>query len=70
VQSGREALLKKDFEKALECFAEAAQKEPKYVVRSMHFSEGVWTYLGRTQYTTGHLVEARQPFERALITDK
>ena len=70
VQSGREALMKKDFEKALECFAEAAQKEPNYVVRSMHFSEGIWTYVGPTQYATGRLAEARQSLERAFITDK
>lgn len=70
VQSGRQALLKKDFEKDLECFAEAAQKEPTYVVRSMHFSEGIWTYVGWSQYTTGRLREARQSLERALATDK
>jgi tetratricopeptide (TPR) repeat protein len=69
VRSGRQALLKKDFEKALELFVQAAQKNPKYRFESMYFSEGIWTYVGRTQYATGRLSEARQSLERALDMD-
>lgn len=52
-QSGRQALLRKDPAQALLHLAEAARREPNYVYRSAHSSEGVWTYVGRCQYATG-----------------
>src|SRR3970040_313567 len=69
-QAGRQALLANDPERALAYFLEAAQGDPEYVYRSMLFSEGIWTYVGRTQYATGRLKEGRTSLERALALDK
>ena len=68
VQSGRQALLKKNFAQALGYFEPAAKKDPNYVYRSAHFSEGIWTYVGRSQYATGHFQAARQSLEISLNT--
>jgi len=69
VQSGRRALLVNDPERALPYFLEAAQSDPNYVYRSVYFHEGIWTYVGRTQYATKRYAEARQSLERALSLD-
>jgi len=69
VQSGRRALLVNDPEQALPYFLEAAQSDPNYVYRSVYFHEGIWTYVGRTQYATKRYAEARQSLERALSLD-
>jgi tetratricopeptide (TPR) repeat protein len=69
VQSGRRALLVNDPERALPYFLEAAQADPNYVYRSVYFHEGIWTYVGRTQYATKRYAEARQSLERALALD-
>lgn len=69
VQSGRRALLVNDPERALPYFLEAAQSDPNYVYRSVDFHEGIWTYVGRTQYATKRYAEARQSLERALSLD-
>ncbi|MGH7794796.1 MAG: tetratricopeptide repeat protein [Candidatus Binatia bacterium] len=66
VHSGRQALLQRDFDKARECFEKAVDKDPSYVATAAHFSEGVWSYLGRAQYATARFPEARQSLERAL----
>ena len=70
VQTGRQALLINNPEHALPYFLAAADSDPNYVYRSMHYSEGIWTYVGRAQYATGKLKEARQSLERALSIDK
>lgn len=69
VQSGRRALLVNDPERALPYFLAAAESDPGYVYRSVHFSEGIWTYVGRTQYATKRYTEARQSLERARKAD-
>jgi tetratricopeptide (TPR) repeat protein len=69
VQTGRRALLVNDPEGALPYFLEAAQSAPNYVYRSVDFHEGIWTYVGRTQYATKRYAEARQSLERALSLD-
>lgn len=66
VQSGRQALLTNNPDAALGYFQQAANENPQYVYTTALFSEGVLTYLGRTQYLTGKLSEARQSLERAL----
>ena len=68
VQSGRQALLKKNYEDALGYFERAAKKDPSYVFQSGHFSEGIWTYVGRCQYVTGDFQVARQSLELSLKT--
>ena len=70
VNAGRQALLVKDAERALPYFLAAADGDPNYVYRSVHFSEGIWTYVGRTQYASGNFKQARQSLERALEMDR
>jgi len=69
VQSGRRALLVNDPERALPYFLEAAQSDPNFIYRSVDFHEGIWTYVGRTQYATKRYADARQSLERALSLD-
>ena len=70
VQSGRMALLVKEPERALPYFLEAAKGDPNYVYYSSYYREGIWTYLGRSQYATKRYSEARQSLERALSLDR
>lgn len=69
VQTGRMALLVNDPERALPYFVEAANTNPNYVYQSVYFSEGIWTYVGRSQYLTKRYQEARQSLERAVAAD-
>jgi tetratricopeptide (TPR) repeat protein len=69
-QSGRRALLVNDPETALAYFRTVADQDPNYVYHSVHFREGIWTYVGRTQYETKRYAEARQSLERALAQDR
>jgi tetratricopeptide (TPR) repeat protein len=66
VQSGRQALLINRPEQALGYFQQAAQSNPNHIFESGTFREGIWTYVGRAQYTTGKLQDARRSLERAL----
>ena len=69
-ESGRQALLRNQSEQALPYFLAVADKDPDYVYRSMYFQEGIWTYVGRTQYASGKFKEARESLGRALARDK
>lgn len=66
VQSGRQALLAGNMERALVSFQQAADNNPDYIYESMYFRQSVWNYLGRSQYALEMLEPARQSFERAL----
>jgi tetratricopeptide (TPR) repeat protein len=66
MQSGRQALLAGNMERALPYFQEVANKNPDYIYESVFFRESIWTYLGRSQYALGMLEPARASFERAL----
>lgn len=70
VQSGRQALLRKDCAQALPHFESVARLDPGYVYRSAHFHAGIWSYVGRCQYANGALAEARQALEQALAKDQ
>lgn len=70
VQDARQALLADNYEDALARFQQAAEKDPQYYYASGPFTEGIWTYVGRTQYATGKLPEARRSLERALSIKK
>jgi tetratricopeptide (TPR) repeat protein len=71
VQSGRQALLKGNNELALGYFYTAAQKDPNYVYATGSSPrQGVWSYVGRTEYLTGRLPQARQTLERSLSANK
>ena len=66
VQSGRQALLINKPEDALGYFQQVAQSNPNYIFQSGTYREGIWTYVGRSQYILGRLPEARQSLEKAL----
>ena len=66
IQAGRRALLIDRPADALPHFQRAAELDPNYVTGFTPFKEGVWTYVGRTQYATGKLSDARPNLERAL----
>lgn len=70
MQSARQALLRDDYDDALARFQALSEKDPEYFYRSGPFRENIWTYVGRTQYTTGRLPEARRSLERSLSLDK
>jgi tetratricopeptide (TPR) repeat protein len=70
VQAGRRALLVNDPEAALPYFLDAANRDPNYFYISERFREGIWTYVGRSQYGTKRYQEARQSLERALANDR
>ena len=64
--SGRRALMSGDSAVALSYFEQIAKRDPNYVAPFTSFRQSIWTYLGRSQYQTGKLVEAKQSLERAL----
>jgi tetratricopeptide (TPR) repeat protein len=64
--SGRRALMAGDYPTALAYFERIAQSDPNYVAPFSAFRESIWTYLGRAQYQTGKLAEAKGSLERAL----
>ena len=71
VQSGRQALLEGKNEAALGYFYSAAQKDPNYVYTTGSSpKQGVWSYVGRSEYLTGRFPEARKNLERALATNQ
>jgi len=71
VQYGRQALLKGNNEAALGYFYSAAQMDPNYVYATGSSpKQGVWSYVGRSEYLTGRLPQARQTLERALSTNR
>src|SRR5262249_43491704 len=69
-QSGRQVLLINQPEDALGYSQLVAQNNPNYVFQSGLYREGIWTYIGRSQYLLGRLPEARQSLEKALSVDQ
>ena len=71
VQSGRQALLEGKNETALGYFYGAAQRDPNYVYATGSSpKQGVWSYVGRSEYLTGRFPQARQTLERALAANR
>jgi tetratricopeptide (TPR) repeat protein len=70
VQSGRRALIINRPEEALAYFQRVAEADPNYVVEIRSFREGIWTYVGRSQYSAGKLPEARQSLEKAVEANR
>jgi tetratricopeptide (TPR) repeat protein len=68
-QSGRQAMLRGNDETALAYFQSVAQKDPHYAYGTA-YRQGVLSYLGRTEYSTGKLPQARQTLERALAANR
>jgi len=71
VQYGRQALLKGNNELALGYFYGAAQTDPNYIYATGSSpKQSVWSYVGRSEYLTGRLPQARQTLERALAANR
>ncbi len=64
--SGRQALMRGDDATALAYFDQIAKRDPNYVAPFTSFRQSIWTYLGRAQYQSGKLAEAKGSLERAL----
>ncbi len=70
LQYGRQALLKGSNETALGYFYSAAQRDPNYVYATGSSPrQSVWSYVGRSEYLTGRLPQARETLERALSSN-
>jgi tetratricopeptide (TPR) repeat protein len=65
-QSGHRAFLAKKYEESLAFFQKVAQANPNYTFESGLYRQGIWNYVGRAQYYSGKLLDARQSLERAL----
>jgi len=65
VAQGRQAMFRGDYQGALGYFQAAAQADPNYV-HGTELRAGVLSYVGRAQYLTGDLAQARQTLERGL----
>jgi len=70
VQFGRQAFFVGNNEVAQSYFQNAAQINPSYAYYSMGSSQGVWSYVGRSEYVNGRYPQARQSLERALGANK
>ena len=70
IQRGRPQLMFGDPQVALTHFQRASEIDQNYVMRFRAFDEGVWTYVGRAQYASGRLPEARQALDRALSQNR
>src|SRR5215813_4846130 len=64
--SGRQAYLAGYNDLALSYFQSAAQTDPNYSWLGFISRQGIWSYVGRTQYLTGKLPQARESLEKAL----
>lgn len=67
IQAGRYDLLIGKPDLALPHFQRAAEIDPNYIMKTGVFQEGVWTYVGRANYSAGKLQEARLALERAVL---
>lgn len=65
INSGRQAMFVGNNQAALSYFETAAQTDPNYI-NGTDLREGVWSYVGRAQYLTGNLAQARQTLEKSL----
>ena len=71
LQWGRQALLEGKNEAALGYFYSAAQMDPNFVYTTGSSPrQGVWSYVGRSEYLTGRFPEARKNLERAVSSNR
>ena len=71
VQYGRQALLEGKSEAALGYFLQRCSNRSHYVYATGSSPrQGVWSYVGRSEYLTGRLPQARQTLERALAANR
>lgn len=69
VAAGRRALLAGNNEAALGYFQNAVQADPNYRYGTA-YQQGLLSYIGRAEYLTGRLPQARQTLEKALAANK
>ena len=65
VNSGRQAFIIGNNEAANAYFRSAAQRDPNYIYGTA-LRQGIWSYVGRTEYATGRFPQAREALDRAL----
>ena len=66
---GRQALIKGNYEAALGYFQRAAEEDPNYLY-GVPLEQSVWSYVGRSEYLTGQIPQARQTLERAISEER
>jgi tetratricopeptide (TPR) repeat protein len=64
-QSGRQAFIIGKYDTAQSYFRNTAQIDPGYISYN-GVPQGIWSYVGRADYASGRLADARQALERAL----
>ena len=69
VAYGRRALLGGDNETALGYFQSALQVDPTYKYGTA-YQQGLLSYVGRTEYLTGRLPQARDTLQKSLATNQ
>ena len=65
VNSGRQAYITGNNEVANAYFVSAAQRDPNYIYGTA-LRQGIWSYVGRTEYAAGRFPQAREALDRAL----
>ena len=65
IARGRMELMYGDPKVALPYFQHAAALDPNYITNFTILREGIWTYVGRANYASGNLPEARKALEQA-----
>ena len=65
VNAGRRAFFLGDPDTALDYFQRAAATDPNYIYGTA-LRQGIWSYVGRAEYQSARLPEAKQSLERAL----
>jgi tetratricopeptide (TPR) repeat protein len=69
VNYGRQAFLTGNNEAAVSYFQRAAKTNPDYVYGT-NLRQGIWSYVGRSEYAAGRLPQARESLQRALAANK
>ena len=69
VNSGRQAFIIGRNDDANAYFRSAAQRDPNYIYGTA-LRQGIWSYVGRTEYATGRFPQAREALDRALSANK
>jgi tetratricopeptide (TPR) repeat protein len=69
VAAGRRAMLAGHNEAALAYFQKAAQADPTYRYGTA-LQQGIFSYVGRSEYAIGRLPQARETLEKALSANR
>ena len=69
VEAGRKAFLIGNNEAAFGYFQRAAELDPTYVY-GVALRQNIWSYVGRSAYSTGNFSQARNSLEKSLSINK